>query len=570
MVYKKFFNETYEITTLSDKNLYDNLTYINTQDCEYILRKKNKIGLNEEIMLLKIEYSVDEFRIPIIEYVIFSQDGTELNVGDCDYMNFIYSIPVNINESFVYKYNPDSAYNNELCFQFTTEYNTDITLYDRRKEFNDKNLSLCESNCKFLSYENNRVKCECPVKIYFNEFLYENESSKNNLIFRFHDNHEQSTNFSVLKCFKMLFSILCYIDNYPSILYSIFIIANFAAAFFFCIKDYKNVYSQIHSFTERLNNTQDKKNINKGRQNIITTGNNPPPKMEGGNIYIKQKNNLINGDSRKHSGIISKYSSKINEPSSLISLKNMLRSLTDRGLFVSNEREYFFETTEMEINMLSYIEAQKTDKRGCFKFYLSFLKTRQILICILTNDYNSFIVKVCFLSFVFGICLGINTFFFTDKVIHKYYEKKGKETYLNSIISHLSSIIISTIISSIIKSIMLILTFTDVDVIEIKDKTTMLREEKTNRALIKLTSKSILFFIINFVAMTLCWIYVGSFSIVFKNTQMFLLINGIVTFCGVLLLPVFYCLFTAFLRMVALKGKDKECLYKFSQFLELI
>ena len=145
MVYKKFFNETYEITTLSDKNLYDNLTYINTQDCEYILRKKNKIGLNEEIMLLKIEYSVDEFRIPIIEYVIFSQDGTELNVGDCDYMNFIYSIPVNINESFVYKYNPDSAYNNELCFQFTTEYNTDITLYDRRKEFNDKNLSLCES-----------------------------------------------------------------------------------------------------------------------------------------------------------------------------------------------------------------------------------------------------------------------------------------------------------------------------------------------------------------------------------------------------------------------------------------
>ena len=188
----------------------------------------------------------------------------------------------------------------------------------------------------------------------------------------------------------------------------------------------------------------------------------------------------------------------------------------------------------------------------------------------MTNDYNSFIVKVCFLSFVFGICLGINTFFFTDKVIHKYYEKKGKETYLNCTISHLSSIIISTIIASIIKSIMLILTFTDVDVIEIKDKTTMLREEKTNRALIKLTSKSILFFIINFVAMTLCWIYVGSFSIVFKNTQMFLLINGVITFCGVLLLPVFYCLLTAFLRMIALKGKDKECLYKFSQFLELI
>ena len=117
---------------------------------------------------------------------------------------------------------------------------------------------------------------------------------------------------------------------------------------------------------------------------------------------------------------------------------------------------------------------------------------------------------------------------------------------------------------------MLIVTYTDVDIIDIRDTTTMSREEKTNRALIKATSKCTFFFIINFVAMTLLWIYVGSFSIVFKNTQMFLLINGVVTFCFVLLLPFFYCLLTAALRMVALKGKDKESLYKFSQFLELI
>ena len=66
------------------------------------------------------------------------------------------------------------------------------------------------------------------------------------------------------------------------------------------------------------------------------------------------------------------------------------------------------------------------------------------------------------------------------------------------------------------------------------------------------------------------WIYTGSFAIVFKNTQVYLLMDGFVTFCGVLALPLLFCLATAALRMVALNGKNNEYLYKFTQFLELI
>ena len=577
MAFKEFFNDTiYEVTTLSDKNLYDNLTYINIQDCENLLKKNKRIPPNEDLFLLKIEYSTDEFKIPIIEYVIFFKNGTRLNISDCDCMKFVYSIPVDIikydiNESLIYKYNPSSEYNNDLCYQYTTENNTDITLYDRRKEFNDNNLSLCESNCTFLNYDydKHRVQCQCPIKHYFNQFLYE-EPSKKDLIFRFHDNHEQSSNLVILKCFKMLFTKLCYNENYPSILYIILIIGNLAAAIFFCVTDYKNLYSQIQSFTERLKRTKNKKNINQRKNNIITTGNNPPPKINAGNMIKKPKNNLISKFSGKNNGFTNKFSSKVKAQNSLISSRNMMKNATDRSLNILNKDDIFFDKTEMEINMLSYTEAQKTDKRGCFGFYFSFLKTRQLLLFILASDYNSFIVKICFISFVFGICVGINTFFFTDKVIHRYYVKQGKETFSDSIISHLSSIIISTIIASIIKSIMLLLTFTDTDVIQIKDNSTMSREEKTNRALIKVTSKSTLFFIINFITMTLFWIYVGTFGIVFKNTQLYLLVNGVITFGGILILPFFYCLISAAMRMIALSGKDNESLYKFSQFLELI
>ena len=578
MVYNNFYNETYQVTNLSDKNLYDNLTYINIQDCENRLRLNKSIDPKEELMLLKIEYS-SYFKIPIIEYVFFNRNMSSLDISACYCITFIYSIPVNtndlnfINESTIYKYNPDSEYNNDLCFQFTTEYNTDITLFDRRKEFNDNNLSLCESNCKFIEYENNRVKCECPVKNKneFNQFLNKSETEKMNSIFRFHNNKEQSTNLAILKCFKMLFSKFGFSDNYPSIIYIVILIANLAAALFFCISDYKNLYSQIQSYTESLDKTKDKRKDKKGRQNMVTTGNNnPPPKLKGEKIFKKQKNDLISDDTDKNSDNTGKFDSKIIAPTSLIDSKNLMKGETDRGLRMHNKEDYFSEITEMEINMLSYLEAQKSDKRGFVEFYFSFLKTRELLIYIFTNDYNSFIVKTCFLCFAFGISVGINTFFYNDSVIHFYYEKKGDATYSESVAKHLGSIFISILIASIIKSIMLLITLTDVDVIDIKDTTHMSREEKTNRALVKVTSKSTLFFVINFIVMAFFWIYVGTFGIVFKNTQIFLLIDGIVTFCGVLGLPLLYCLVPAGLRMVALNGKNNEYLYKFSQFLELI
>ena len=109
IVSKKIFNETYQLSILSNKNIYDNLTFINFQDCENFLKKQNdRIDENEELILFKIEYPVEEFKIPIIEYEVFSFNGKiELNISECDSMNFVYSYQVDINESEEYKYNPE-------------------------------------------------------------------------------------------------------------------------------------------------------------------------------------------------------------------------------------------------------------------------------------------------------------------------------------------------------------------------------------------------------------------------------------------------------------------------------
>ena len=113
---------------------------------------------------------------------------------------------------------------------------------------------------------------------------------------------------------------------------------------------------------------------------------------------------------------------------------------------------------------------------------------------------------------------------------------------------------------------------TDVSVYEINDKNNkeLNKEEKISKALVKVTSKSSAFFIINFVLIFICGIYAGSFCAIFTNTTLFLLVSAGVSFGIVMLLPLFYCIIPAFLRKTSLNDKGKEKLYKFSQFFELI
>ena len=40
----------------------------------------------------------------------------------------------------------------------TTDDGTDITLYDRKNDYNNNNMSLCENRCNYLDYNNNTNK----------------------------------------------------------------------------------------------------------------------------------------------------------------------------------------------------------------------------------------------------------------------------------------------------------------------------------------------------------------------------------------------------------------------------
>ena len=123
---------------------------------------------------------------PLIEYQVFYPMANEklqiLNLSLCESLGIEISIPIELKEEQIDVYNPKSNYYYDICYKATSDNNTDIPLNDRKDEFTKKNLSLCEDNCEFSSYDNiyKKVKCSCGIK---NEISLEHSELPNKNFF---------------------------------------------------------------------------------------------------------------------------------------------------------------------------------------------------------------------------------------------------------------------------------------------------------------------------------------------------------------------------------------------------
>ena len=58
-------------------------------------------------------------------------------------------------------------YYNDICTPITSSFGTDITLDDRRIEFINNNMFLCEENCELIeyNYKKEKAKYSCDIKL---------------------------------------------------------------------------------------------------------------------------------------------------------------------------------------------------------------------------------------------------------------------------------------------------------------------------------------------------------------------------------------------------------------------
>ena len=90
----------HQISSLDYQLGNKNLSSIDFGICEDLLRQKYSIDEKEELIIYKIEHKIEGFNIPIIEYVLFNQNGNiTLDLSICDNITVQYDIPVSINEN---------------------------------------------------------------------------------------------------------------------------------------------------------------------------------------------------------------------------------------------------------------------------------------------------------------------------------------------------------------------------------------------------------------------------------------------------------------------------------------
>ena len=611
----------YQLTTSENQNINEdksNTSSILLGDCEDKLKKENGILPSETLIIFKYDVYEPGLLIPTIEYEVYNPLTLEpLNLDICKEIEI--SIPVTIDEDNLFKYNSSDEYYTDICYSYTTASGTDIMVEDRQNEFNKNNMSLCESNCEYIKYKtkNKKAYCKCPPKLNLNS-IEDIKNNKYKLIKHFM-NLKSFVNLKILKCYKEFFDKKALLKNIGSYVIISVIFIQVLLFFSFIFKGYNILYVSIQQLVQNkskdlIDKNNSKKKSRKSASNIYDR-----EKIKKRTKNQKSKTQKLNKKNTKKgcrgsvSTPVKRIKSKMLSKSALddnVSMKSnsklelkysdyklygskkLSQRLSNKMPFLKKKLDNNFENndeikrrknnfktyinqvkisnfTDYELNTMIYEEALEIDRRSYTQYYTSLIKQKQLIIFTFCNnkDYNSKIIKICLFFFAFALYLTVNALFFNYRAMNHIYVKKGDYDFIFQI----PQIIYSTLISATINMIIKTLSLSQKDIVNLKreKKNVIFKASKVIKCL---NTKFIIFFILNFILLLSFWYYIGCFCTVYKNTQGYLIKDSLISFILALVYPIFLSIFPGIFRIPSLKSvnKNNECIYKFSQIIQLL
>ena len=561
-------------STKNQKYIENNyIIIIDLCKCENILKNEYNISINDSLYILQYIFEEEGMKIPKVEYEVYfplyeNNTLAKLNLTLCKGMKIHITIPVKIYVK-IDRHNPKSNYYNNICYKTTSKSGTDISLKDRRNEFVENNMTLCEEKCELIDYDytKEKVKCSCKIKTKIN---YDIKFNKKEFYKSFAD-IKNIANINILKCYKIVLDVKNMINNIGFYIMDSIIALYFITIFIFWFKSYKKLMMDFYLIYIALNNIksiEENPNIegNKTKIKIVKKRNikNSINKLPIINNYINNNNdiNYKNNVEQTTQDNQDKTTNKLNITKIL-----KIKSYNKNNQYIKE----ILEKKDFEINSLEYEEAFKLDKRSFIQYYISLLRYNHPLIFSFGNfnDYNSRIIKIFLFFFSFSSGFTINALFFNDDTMHKIYQDKGKYNILFQIPKILYSTLISVLISSLIKNLAL----SQDKIVELKqEKGKNNFEEKYNKTLKIFRIKIILFFVLAFIILSFCWYYITCFCGIYVNTQIHLIKDTIISLITSLIYPFALNLIPGIFRISALRIEkpSRKCLYKFSSFLQTI
>ena len=437
-----------------EKTSNSNSTTIDLWDCEAKIKDEYGIPKNKSLYILKIDVKQEGLKIPKIAYEVyyplFGDNLIKLNLTVCKDSKIEISIPVVLTDD-IDKINPASEYYNNICYTYTSEYGTDISLSDRKNNFVNNNLTVCEEDCNFngYNYTTEKTSCFCNVKTEQTTKIRDISFNRNKLYDSF-TNIKNIVNINVLKCYNLIFNLNAYKHNYAYLIMIGIIVLYIIALFIFCFREYyflekildiiayfKLNINLVKKFLERKKREQQKKKnkniilkkivdnkkgkkddlnlplrINSNFSKLITEN-----KLSDKEIQYLDKNDnsnsIISNPNKKNKRNFKNIFATNNKISfkNKILKKNNNNRTKNRKSIILNKKEYPYNMNEsqmyefflkintnsdFELNDLSYNNAIKIDKRTYCQYYLSLIRTKHLFFFSFcpTFDYNSQIIKI--------------------------------------------------------------------------------------------------------------------------------------------------------------------------------
>ena len=406
-------------------------------------------------------------------------------------------------------------------------------------------------------------------------------------------------NLNILKCYKQLFSKKNIIYNIGSYIIILITILHIIYTLIFYNKQFDDIINKIKDIIyalknidlfneEKIKKKETKENSknnndlvhNLNKKTIISKNIIKKSKKDKMNIKAnkrkKNKNIIIENNKESGSNIKLNNNDLINKNIITSNINKDINNYNDlKNKEIKDKKikkiKDIMEYKDEEKNKLSYDLAVQNDRRTYLEFYLSLLKTKHNLFfsfCRI-DDYNSHVIKMNVFFMGFSIYYIINALFYGDETMNKIYEDKGSF----NLIYQLPKIIYSSLISAVINKILKLLALSNDDIIKFKQEK-VLKDitEKGNKLENKLKTKFVLYFILNFLFLLLFWYYLSMFGAIYKNTQLHLLKDTLISYGLSLFYPFVIYLLPGLFRIPALsnKKKDRKYLYKISQFLLIL
>ena len=635
-------NVIFQISSLHEQkeNNNPNISSIDLGECEKILKNNTGLTDEEDLIVYKIDIKNEDLSATYVQYEIYNpRTFTIMSLDICKNTQIKVNIPVNLDENTqsIYDSLSKSGYNlfnleddfyNDICSTYTTENGTDLTLADRKNIIynTNGNKTMCQEGCIFQSYNiiTKKSQCDCTVQTSetitnIDEIHFEDSS----LTGEFY-NTLNNSNFRVLKCFKLVFSIKGQKKNIGSYLMTVFCLIFIILFLIYIVKESSKIKQYIDEilklkfdfepkkgekkmkFNEGVkifeknqtsNNIKSKdkklkdkkiknktepsdKNKKKKREktnkNLKSSGAFPPRKKPNKNQnseivkFKKNYDNLTSKRSKTHDEFVSKKNALNSKKKKTINIINIEQAKMNfqynvNNNSIKNTQDYLddykiVDINDEQMNNLEYELAVVLDKRTYFQYYFSLLKKKQLLLFAFYPN-NDYNLKAVKISL---LILSFSLYFTVNGFFFsdETMNKINKDHGKYNFLFQIPQMLYSTLISAVINIILKMLSLSEKQILIIKQEKNYLKAKNISNSIIKcLKIKLAFFFTLCLLLMLFFWYFISCFCSVYKNTQTILITDTLISFALSMIYPFGLNLFPGFLRIPSLRSENKNKKY---------